>query len=118
MRPAMAEEWARCRDWLLPALREDTEADILWQLMSGRAQIWRGRRSAMLTQLVNGPEPFILVWLGGGDLAELLELRPGVEAWARTQGARAARIKGRRGWARALARFGFEPDGDELRKAL
>ena len=72
----------------------------------------------MLTQLVRAPEPHIHVWLGGGDLADLLALRPGVEAWARAHGAVAARINGRRGWTRALRRLGFAPCGDELRKAL
>ena len=114
----MAQEWARCREWLTPALVDDTEGDVLWELMSGRAQLWRGERSAFVTQLVGGPEPYVLVWLGGGALRELLALAPGIEAWARVQGARAARINGRTGWARALRRLGFERDGDELRKAL
>lgn len=115
---ALLAEWRRCRDWLVPALEDATEAEAIAELCCGRAQLWRGERSAMLTQLVGGPEPFILIWLGGGDLRELLSLRPGAEAWARAQGARAARIHGRRGWARALRAAGFEPDGDELRKAL
>lgn len=114
----MLEEWSRCRAWLVPALDENTEQELLQELLANRVQLWRGTRSAMLTQLVNGPEPFILVWLGGGDLRELLALAPGVEAWARVHGARAARINGRPGWARALRLLGFQPDGDELRKAL
>lgn len=72
----------------------------------------------MLTQLVAAPEPYVLVWLGGGDLDELMALRPGVEAWARAQGAQAARINGRRGWTRALRSAGFAPSDGELRKAL
>jgi hypothetical protein len=67
---------------------------------------------------VQAAEPYILVWLGGGELGELLAMRPGVEAWARAQGAQAARINGRRGWARALRGGGFEACDAELRKAL
>jgi hypothetical protein len=113
-----AAEWRRCRAWLVPAIEGATEAEVMRELAAGRAQLWRGERSAMLTQLVDGPEPFILVWLGGGDLRELLAMRPGVEAWARAQGAHAAWINGRRGWRRTLRRAGFEPCGDELRKVL
>lgn len=114
----VSEEWDRCRAWLVPALGRDTEAAIVWELMSGRAQLWRGDRSALVTQLVAGEPPYILLWLAGGDLQEILAMDRGVTAWARAQGAREARINGRKGWARALKRLGFEPDGDELRKAI
>ena len=114
----LAAEWRRCRRWLIPALEDATEAEIMEELAAGRVQLWRGERSAMLTQLVQGPEPYILVWLGGGDLDELIALAPGVEAWARAHGAHAARINGRRGWRRALRSAGFAPCDGELRKAL
>lgn len=113
-----ADQWARCRAWLRPALREDTEEHVLQELWANRAQLWPGERSAMVTQLLKGEERMIHVWLAGGCLAELLEMRPGVEAWARAQGAQAAWINGRKGWARVLARRGFEPRGTELRKPL
>jgi hypothetical protein len=114
----MSCAWAACRVWLTPALEDATEAEVLAELAAGRAQLWAGERGAMVTQLVTGPEPFLHVWLGGGQLTELLRLRPGIEAWARAQGARAVRIHGRRGWRRALKAVGFAPLGDELRKVL
>lgn len=110
--------WDRCRGWLTAALEDASEAEVLGELAAGRAQLWCGERAALVTQLIHGPEPFVHVWLGGGELSELRRLAPGVEAWARAQGARAARINGRRGWARALRAQGFVPEGDELRKAL
>lgn len=113
-----AAEWRRCRRWLVPALEDATEAQIEAEIAAGRVQLWRGERSAMLTQLVQGAEPYVLVWLGGGDLEELMAMRPGVEAWARAQGACAARINGRRGWRRALRSAGFASCDGELRKAL
>lgn len=111
-------EWAKCRDWLVPALEDDTEDHVIAEIDANRAQLWRGEASAIVTQLVGGPEPYVLVWLGGGDLFDLFSLRPGIEAWARMHGAKAARINGRKDWVRPLARLGFEPDGDELRKVL
>lgn len=114
-----ASEYLRCREWLLPALREDTESDLIAGLREGRAQLWPGLRSAMVTQLLSGPDRLLHVWLAGGDMRDLLALAPGVEAWGRAQGAQYATINGRKGWARALRRTGFEPHGDgELRKAL
>lgn len=114
----IAEQWVRCRKWLLPALVDHTEADILAELLANRAQLWPGKRSAFVTQLFTNEEPAILVWLAGGDIRELLEMQPGLEAWARAQGCVAAWINGRKGWARALRKTGFEPRGDELRKGL
>jgi hypothetical protein len=111
-------EWNACRDWLLPALVEDTEDEVLNDLLLNRAQLWRGERSAMVTQLVAADPPNVTVWKGGGDLGDLLALQPGVEAWARQQGAREARINGRPGWARALRSRGFHGYDGELRKVL
>jgi hypothetical protein len=116
--PALRAAWGRCRGWLVPALEDATEAEVMAELAAGRAQLWCGERAAMVTQLVRADEPFVHVWLGGGELAELMALRPGLEAWARAQGAQAARINGRRGWRRALRGQGFDPCGGELRKAL
>ena len=118
MPPSVMAEWVRCRQWIIPALREETEAEVVGELATGRAQIWGGRESALITQLVTADEPLVHVWLGGGDMRELMALQPGVEAWGRAQGAKALWINGRKGWARALRRNGFEPMGDELRRAL
>lgn len=119
MRPsAVVAEYARCRGWLVPALADATEAEVLTKLIAGTAQLWPGEQSAMVTQLLQGSEPYIHVWIAGGDLHDLYALGPGMEAWARGQGARAARINGRPGWARVLKAKGFHRDGEELRKAL
>lgn len=118
MPPAVAAEWTRCRDWIIPALREETEADVVADLAAGRAQLWGASDGALVTQLVAADEPIVHVWLGGGNMRSLIALQPGVEAWGRAQGAKALWINGRKGWARALRRCGFELVGDELRRAL
>lgn len=119
MTPQLQAQWARCRGWLAPAMVDTTEAEVLALLEAGRATLWPGERSAMLTQLIACADGlYAHVWLGGGELAELLELQPGAEAWARAQGATAARINGRSGWARLLRKRGYAPAGDELVKVL
>lgn len=117
-----AEAW-RCRHWLSAAMdRAEGEADwneLMRELDAGRAQLWAGDRSCMVTQLHNaGSGVFIFVWLGGGDLAELLAMRPVVESWGRQQGATSARINGRLGWSKVLQPHGYAVDAGELRKSL
>lgn len=104
--------------WLEPALGESARADVEGDIASGRAQLWVGKRSAIVTQLIATPEPHIHVWLGGGELRELMDLAPGLESWARAFGCVAATIDGRHGWARALRRDGWSQDGQILRKTL
>lgn len=94
-----------------------TEAEVLALLASNRAQLWQSDNSAMVLQLLR-PPPTLHIWLAGGEMSDLLGMRGGMEAWARSQGCEFVTINGRRGWARVLAPFGYLPDGDELRKAL
>jgi hypothetical protein len=109
--------WAQCRDWLVPIMVDTTEAEVLADLEANRAQLWMGDGAAMVLQLLT-PPPTLHIWLAGGELGGLLDMRGGMEAWARSQGCEAVTINGRRGWDRVLKPYGYEPDGEELRKAL
>lgn len=117
------QQWNGCRQWLLPAAARSPdgmeEGDLINELILGRAQIWPGERSAMVTQLVDQDgERLLHVLLGGGDLKELLLMHFGVASWGRAMGAGWATINGREGWARVLRAFGFVPRDGELWKAL
>lgn len=115
------EVWLRCRPWLLPALRREggDEDDLIADLNAGRAQLWAGERSAMVTQCVGEARGLCLhVWLAGGDLAEILEMKPGIEAWAHAQGCTYVTIDGRPGWVRVLRRHGYALRGAELERRL
>lgn len=128
-------QYRRCRDWLLPALatdpRKPTEGDLVNDLISNRAQLWPGRSAAIVSRLERqvrtiyaGPNtrmvvtPTIVLWLAGGDLKGVLELQPGIEAWARSQGAAEAAIYARKGWSRVMVRNGFRIVDGELRLTL
>lgn len=58
----------------------------------------------MVTEVVGDA---IHVWLGAGDLNELLTMRPKVEAWGKAVGCKRATIDGRLGWDRVLKPHGF-----------
>lgn len=107
--------WDIARRWLLPALRTETEADVIEGLKSGACQLWMGERSAMVTQYLGD---CLHGWLAGGELEEIKRMIPGAEAWARAAGCTRVTIAGRKGWARALKPLGFEPQGAELVKVL
>lgn len=111
--------WDRYRAWLLPALRDATEPELVRQLLAGQAQVWPGETGAIVTQVLADEDGRSLnVWLAGGNLAGVLALAPGIEAWARAMGCAWVSIDGRRGWTRVLRNHGYRRVGGELRKAL
>ena len=114
-------QWRRCRAWLLAALEPGcaTEAELLDDLVTGRAQLWAGERAAVVTQIVaDSGGADLHIWLAGGDLADILALRPGIEAWARGQGCTRITIDGRLGWSRVLRPFGYMENATELERRL
>lgn len=90
---------------LRPALAKGQEwSEVVERIEQGQAQLWLGEQSAMVTEIVGDA---IHVWLGGGSLPELLEMRPLVEKAGREWGCKRATICGRLGWDRALKEHGF-----------
>ena len=115
------EHWIRCRSWLLAALDPGcgSEADLLADLATGAAQLWPGEAAALVTQYLADERGACLhIWLAGGDLAEILAMRVGVETWARARGCTRVTIEGRRGWTRLLRRWGYRRVGHELERRL
>lgn len=109
------EAWQRCRGWIEAALQHASGAhtieDIEAAIEAGTAQFWPSERAAIVTQIWHEPKLKTLnFWLGGGDLKELLKMRPFIEAWAVTQGCRMAVGGGvRPEWGRFLAKYGYSP---------
>lgn len=110
-------EYLRVREFLIPSYMDCEEADVLYNLRSGHAQLWPGKECAVVTQCIRNP-PSLYVWLAGGNIGEIVSLIPGVAAWARAQGCEFASVDGRAGWKRILAPHGFVEHEGELRKAL
>lgn len=108
-------DWARCAPWLDAALehagRTHALVDVRMAVERGEARLWAGRESAAVTVVENDPgERRLLIWLAGGERAELeAEILPLVEAWGRQAGCRRALIVGRPGWERTLKSKGYAP---------
>lgn len=85
---------------------EDVERSIL----EGRMQIWPGRKSAAVTEIIEYARKKVLhIFLAGGDMAELIDMIDSAAAWGRTQGCTSLTMSGRKGWERVLGQNGFEP---------
>jgi hypothetical protein len=108
--------WARRRPYVEAALARaggtHEVEDVARLIEQGRAHFWPGRRCVVVTEFYDYPRfRACNLWLLGGELRELLEMRPKIEAWARAHGC--ARILGggpRRGWARVLEPLGYRPE--------
>lgn len=108
------EAWAKHRHHIEAALEyaggthliEDVQAEI----EAGEAWFVWSDNSAMVVQLHEFPRLKVAsYWLAGGDLAELLDLTPSIEAWAKAQGCTKIYEAGRPGWTKALKPLGYAP---------
>jgi hypothetical protein len=110
----------RLRELLTPALEGVPWEHVVRDIEANEAQVWIEGGSAMVTELWNRDDkPDCLhVWLAGGNLKDLLTLRPKVEEQARAWGFNRITIAGRLGWDRVLKRFGYVRRDNELEKVL
>jgi hypothetical protein len=117
-------ELARCRQWLEAALEyaggTHTFNDIANGVMSGRFQLWPNKNSAVVTEIVVYPQLKDLhYFLAGGNLEELKQMRPIIEAWGKSVGCTRVSLAGRRGWDRTFLKDeGYEPQWFVLAKEL
>jgi hypothetical protein len=114
----------RCRTHIEAALEYShgthTFVDIAAGVLSGRYQLWAGKKSAVVTEIIVYPRQRDLhYFLAGGDLDELKTMRPHIEAWAIKQGCSSVTLAGRPGWAKTFLRDeGYEPSWFILKKDL
>jgi hypothetical protein len=93
--------------------------DVLKAIAEGRAQFWPGKNAAMVTEIHTYPSETVLqVWLGAGDMEELLLMAPGIESWARLNGCTAVIVEGRQGWSKILKEKGYAPFSVSCKKVL
>ena len=105
---SLAEDFEFARPFIKEALKHSgdmhTLRQVLEKLKNGQAELFVGKKSAVVTQsLSNGTH--LHFWLAGGDLEELKKIERGVTRTAKQRGFKKATIAGRRGWLRSLTDY-------------
>lgn len=89
-----------------------TIADVEQMIAEGKAQVWPGEDSVIVTEVIDYPRARHLhLFLAGGNLEELEAMLPEILDWGREQGCNRATLSGRRGWERSFLRDqGWRPN--------
>ena len=108
------DELARCRAWIEAALEYSGGThnfdDVAEALASGKMQLWPAPKGCIVTEIVVYPRKKVLnVFLGGGELDQLMDMHKDVIAWSKAQGCVAVTITGRHGWKKPLTKHGWKP---------
>ena len=97
------KKWHECRDLILPSLAlmaTHTEDDILVMLAQGKLKLWKGEKSAIVSQIIDEPQMRVLVFfLAGGVVDELKMMAAEIEQYGIEQGCTMAEGTGRKGFA-------------------
>jgi len=108
------DELARCRPWIEAALEYSGGThnfdDVAEALASGKMQLWPAPKGCIVTEIVVYPRKKVLnVFLGAGELDQLMDMHKDVIAWSKAQGCVAVTITGRYGWKKPLTKHGWKP---------
>ena len=106
------DEIARCRPWIEAALEYSGGThdfiDVAEGLYKGTMQLWPADKGCIVTEIVVYPRKKLLnVFLGGGELDQILDMHKDVIEWAKAQGCEALTMTGRFGWKKPLAKHGW-----------
>ncbi len=107
-------ELERCRPWIEAALEYSGGThgfdDVVKGIIDGTMQLWPSPRGCIVTEIVVYPKKKVLnVFLGGGELDQLLDMHNDVIAWAKSYNCEALTITGRFGWKKPLKAHGWKP---------
>jgi len=108
----MREELERCKPWIEAALEYSGGThdfiDIAEGIYKGTLQLWPSPKGCIVTEIVVYPRKRMLnVFLGGGELDQILDMHQDVIQWAKAQGCTALTMTGRAGWKKPLAKHGW-----------
>lgn len=107
------DEITRCRPWIEAALEHSGGThdfiDVAGGLYRGTMQLWPTPRGCIITEIVVYPKKKVLhVFLGGGELDQILDMHDDVITWAKAQGCEALTMTGRLGWKKPLAQHDWK----------
>ena len=86
-----------------------TYDDVAEMVAAGRALLWPGPASCVITETILEPRSKSLhFFLAAGEMRELEIMAPHILAWGKSEGCTTASLIGRKGWTRSfLARTGW-----------
>jgi hypothetical protein len=107
------DQYHRVWPWLQAALdgqhpHRYTKDDVWEEIVSENAQLWPLPNAVVTTTVKTYPTGFkeLRGWLVGGDLREIIDFQPTLEAWAKKQGCHEFIMAGGRdGFGRMLKGF-------------
>ena len=106
-------ELDRCRGWIESALEygggTHLFSDIVTSIVEGKMHLWPAKDSCLVTEITVFPRKKVLhVFLGGGNLEEIISMHDSVIQWAKDQGCESLTMTGRHGWSKALKKNGWK----------
>ena len=107
---ASIADWGKVKNLLELALEYSDGLssidDVKNMLDESRGDLWIGKESAIVTQLLQvRNKKALLYYLAGGDLIELKEMTKHIEDLAKEAGCSKVLINGRAGWGKALGGY-------------
>jgi hypothetical protein len=112
---------SKVRGWIASALDgSGWTPDEIWQgVQTGIFHLFMHEEGCMVGEFITSPRHKVMhVFAAGGTLKAISELLPTVEAFGRLHGCDSGGATGRKGWARYLKRFGYEPADFAVSKEL
>ena len=109
--PELKVSFDRVWPWLKKAVARYGPTHRKWHVWQrierGSAQLWTTEKCAVVTGIEVWPTGYreLQEWLAGGDLSDVLSLRPVVEALAHDKRCNRIMLTGRNGWGRAMPDF-------------
>jgi len=105
-----SKDWGKAKGYLVDALEYSDGMldidDIRDMLATNQADLWMGKDSAIVTQVIESRLAKALLYhLAGGDLKELAEMTKHIENLAKDKGCSKVLINGRAGWGKALGGY-------------
>ena len=109
----MVDNLIKCKEWIEAALAYSGGThnidDVFHAILEGRMQLWPTEKGCLVTEILVYPRKKVLhIFLAGGELGQLTDMHEHVIKWAKQQECSALTLSGRRGWSKALEKFGWK----------
>lgn len=109
------------RGWIAAALEGSgwTPEEVWDGVQQGVFHLFVHEEGCMVGEFIVTPRHKVMhIWAAGGSLKAMADLLPTVEAFGRMHGCDCGGATGRKGWARFLRKYGYEPAAHAVSKEL